>query len=532
MTFATGTEPDGRAGLAKEGRGMWFATLGGAGRRPRRLWGFRRDRRRVRPQCEGLERREVLSAPAAPAVAVGRVSTTDSQSVTVSYDVTTAAASQSPPVFSVFRSADASLDTGDLPVAMASSAVDDAGHPAGAPGAHTVTLPINGGLPPDPERPYVIVSADPAGAVDGTDPGGSASFRTYVIGVVTHGGIENTSWKNGPVWELVMARSLLDEGYDAVIPYNWVAQSSTPGDAVKQIPKLTAKVLQTAAQFPADAPVDLHFIGHSEGTVINSQTVLKLETEMPANLKAGYLEMTLLDPHAANDDAQGQQFSTADNPIGWIASGILSAYQAKARDPLVVVPPGVDAAQVFFQQTPASRDHGVNAHIYNLWGQVPVRGQASYFDLTADGATHSGKTGVAAWYQRNVVPSLGYGGAIVSASELGGAIDPAEGVVATSGPDRGGFVTADSRPTYTGRAAPGSTVRLLAGRAGDPNAMTLVGRAVAGADGRWSMTPRALRDGRYRTFLVAMPPRNVPRLSAVPEAPLGLLVVDAAARRS
>ena len=54
--------------------------------------------------------------------------------------------------------------------------------------------------------------------------GQTASFRTYTIGIVTHGGIQDPSWKYGPPWELETARLMKQEGYDAVIPYNWVAQ--------------------------------------------------------------------------------------------------------------------------------------------------------------------------------------------------------------------------------------------------------------------------------------------------------------------
>ena len=68
-------------------------------------------------------------------------------------------------------------------------------------------------------------------------PNQTASFRTYTIGIVTHGGIQDTSWKHGPPWELQMAYEMKQEGYDSVIPYNWVAQSNDPGSAIKQSPR-------------------------------------------------------------------------------------------------------------------------------------------------------------------------------------------------------------------------------------------------------------------------------------------------------
>src|SRR3954453_14613599 len=134
----------------------------------------------------------------------------------------------------------------------------------------------------------------------------------------------------------------------------------------------------------------------------------------------------MLDPHAANTGIRGQQYSVVQGPLGWLAKGSIDNYQSRARDPRAVVSPGVDDAEVFYQHTPASRLHG---GIYNLWGQVPVQGPAHYFNLTPAGATHSGKTGVAAWYQRNVVPLLGQGAPEVRASILTGQLAPSAGRV-------------------------------------------------------------------------------------------------------
>ena len=63
-------------------------------------------------------------------------------------------------------------------------------------GEVTVTLP--GGVPPNPEHPYVVVVADPQGAVHETDKtNNTASFRTHVIGIITHGGVQPKD--RGPV---------------------------------------------------------------------------------------------------------------------------------------------------------------------------------------------------------------------------------------------------------------------------------------------------------------------------------------------
>ena len=474
---------------------------------------------------ECLESRVALSADAASqAVVLLSASTADSQSVTVDYAWADPAAASAPLNLGVYRSADRNFGAGDVPVASLQVAA------AGAVGEKQVTLPIPGGLPPDPERPYVLVVADPSDPATLTDPARTAAFRCYVIGIITHGGLQNQSWKNGPPWELVMARSLRNEGYDAVIPFNWVAESSDPGAAAKQGPRLARKVLQTVSQFPASAPVDLHFIGHSEGTVVNSEALLRIDADPPPQVRAGYVEMTMLDPHAASNAVAGKQYSIGSGLLGWVAGLAIENYQSKANDPAPFVPAGVDNTQVFYQHTPASRDHGVNGGIYNLWGQVPVRGPASYFNLTGTGATHSGKTGVVAWYQRNVVPSLINGPGLVSSRGLAGGPSPAD-VVATEPARRGGPVArVEARqPSFSGTSAPGSEVRLLAGPARHPSILAQVGRTFAGPDGLWSAVTRPLADGLSRGLAVARRPGDPLRSwrAVEPVAPLGRVDVRA-----
>ncbi len=306
-----------------------------------------------------------------------------------------------------------------------------------------------------------------------------------------------------------MARSLQAEGYDRVIAFNWVAQSGYPGAAVKQVPRLTRMVLDAAGDFPPDEPVDLQFIGHSEGAVINTQAIVRIEKAADPRIDAGYLEDTLLDPHAANPDFPGRQYSTG-GPIGWIAKLAIDKYQARARDPLVFVPKGVDSAQVFYQQTPADHDHGSNAGIYNLWGQVPVKGEASYYNLTQAGKVHSGNQSVYAWYEHRVVPTLGNGAPGIARETLSGAL------VRPPGQAR--------RATYTGTAEPGSTVRLSAGHG--RRQLHLVARAETMPDGTWKATTRPLASGRYRVVAESKPADSKPRdHDAIPTLPLGPLAV-------
>jgi hypothetical protein len=460
-------------------------------------------------------------------------STADSLSITVEYDLITPPDSDHPLVFGVYRSADGRFDAGDVAVGddvigapgQVLPALDLDGQPAALPGHHRLTFPLPGGLPPDPEHPFVLVVADPTAAQASGEPPATASFRTYVIGVVTHGGFQDKHRRIAPEWEVVMASSLRREGYDAVIPFNWVSQSNHPGAAAREGARLARRVLAVSGRFPGSDPIDLHFIGHSEGTVVNSQAIIRLESKMPPRLRAGYLKVTMLDPHAANTGVRGQQYSVARGVLGWLAKAVIDDYQSRAKDPRAIVPPGVDDAEVFYQHTPASRSHGVNGGVYNLWGQVPVQGPAHYFNLTADGATHSGKTGVAVWYLRNVVPLLGDGAPEVRERILTGELD--DGTVAPG--TTAWRVTLVHRPLYSGTALPGSTVYLFGGPARSPAELVRIARTVADPDGHWRAQAPRLADGRYRIVAVAVPPRHPdqPRLAMLPTAPLPLLVVAA-----
>jgi hypothetical protein len=481
--------------------------------RPRLAPNSRRPKARRPVSIEQLDRRELLSTIPSP-VSVLSSTTVDSRSVTVSYDLTGPDPSLS---FGVYRSAVARFDSTASPVAasMAAPVLDDSGLPSTAPGLHQVTIPLVGGLPINPKHPYVVVEADP-GSASATDPGRSSSFRKVVIGIVTHGGLEDSAWKkDGPPWERQMAQSLRDQGYDDVIAYNWVAQSSTPGQAAKQGPILAKMVLEAASKFPSNDPVDLQFIGHSEGTVVNTLAITRVEAKATPQIKAGFLEDTLLDPHAANPDFPGKQYSVADNPLGWIAAQLIDNYQSRARDPFTSIPSGVDSAQVFYQQSPANRDHNSNLGLYNIWGQVPVKGASVYFNLTSDGVVHSGKNGVYAWYEHHVVPTLGNGGQQVARETLTGTLEAVGPTIHTA------------RATYSGTSEPGSTVELLAGKAG-PSRLEVVGQGITRADGTWTVTTGPLANGAYRVVAEARLPLAYPGdRPPVPTASLGSLVVDA-----
>jgi hypothetical protein len=498
-------------------------------------------------------------SPAPPAIQLLSATTTDSKGITIEYRVNPTHDPQAPIQFGIYRSSNGQFDSSDTLVSTVTLVslpplsgkpgvtLDQSGQPAAAIGTHQLTIPLVQGLPPFPEKPYVLAVANPALPSAMIDPQQTAAFRTYTIGVVTHGGIQDTSWKHGPPWELQIAWMMKHEGYDAVIPYNWVAQSGTPGEAIKQSPKLARIILHTASRFPAGDPINLDLIGHSEGTVVNTYALVALGGKMTPQLKAGYITDTLLDPHAANNNLPGKQFSVA-GPLGWLADMEVSHYQGEAKDPPAYFPSLVDQAQVFYQHSRASA-----GAIYNLWGQVPVKTDGPavhYYNLTPMKVNHSGKKGVAAWYRNFVVPTLGEQAPLIQKLQLDGHIDQAESApIATpfassshrpSGDEgRAGrsdqvlgpaYIVSTAQPEFSGTAASGSVIRLLIGPAAKPWDMVVAGSTTATSSGWWSLTTRRLlHNGQYRTVVSGFSRslRTRPGLAIVPTQPLGRLIVDA-----
>jgi hypothetical protein len=504
-----------------------------------------------------MEQRLAMSAPTAtmPAVEMLSATTTDSKSVTIEYAVNQTPSAANPYQFGIYRSNDGQFNSSDSLVDTVSLAspgstsgqgaitVDANGQPATAVGTHELTIPLTQGLPPFPEKPYVLVVANPGLPSATTDPEQTASFHVDTIGIVTHGGIQDPSWKHGPPWEIETAAMMRHEGFDTVLNYNWVLQSSNPGAAIKQSPRLARMILDVAKKFPAGDPVDLEFIGHSEGAVVNTYAIVTLQREMTPQLTSGYIEDTLLDPHAANQNLPGQQMSFG-GVLGGLARDIVTNYQAEAKDPPAFIPSIVDGAQVFFEHSQATA-----GEIYNLWGQVPVKSDGPvvhYYNLTAMGVTHSGKTGVNYWFRNFIAPTLGNQAPLVQKLQLNGQIDNTESVAATTdnpstlvqrgnntranrvyGPEQ---VVDSSQPQFSGTAAPGSIIRLALGPAAKPMELTLAGVTTANSDGQWSLTTRhSLRNGQYRALVTAFSRKLTtrPGLAIVPTQPLGRLVVDA-----
>ena len=447
------------------------------------------------------------SSPSVPAIQMVSAATTDSKSVTIDYDVHQAAGATTPMQFGVYRSSDGKFDSSDSqvgtftltsPGGSSGATLDQSGQPATAVGSHQLTIPLPQGLPPFPEKPYVVVVADPGSPSATAEPDQTAAFRTYTIGIVTHGGIQDTSWKHGPPWELQMAYEMRHEGYDSVIAYNWVGVSNNPGSAIKQSPKLARAILHAASQFPASAPVNLDFIGHSEGTVVNTYALVRLEGMMTPGLQAGYITDTLLDPHAANNNLPGQQYSIGGGILAPIARSVISNFQGRADDPPVFIPAVVDDAQVFFEHTAAT-----GSQMYNLWGQVPVKSDGPlvhYFNLSPSKVTHSGKTGIQFWYRNNIVPSLGDQAPLVQELKLNAQIDHSQTIGSTSAVPQSppslaiaardensvgqAHLVETSEPEFSGTATPGSVVKLSLSPSNEPWVHVTAGTTHADDTGR------------------------------------------------
>ena len=296
-------------------------------------------------------------------------------------------------------------------------------------------------------------------------------------------------------------------------------QSGTPGEAIKQSPRLAQCHPRHRRPVPRERSgrPRLHRPQRGDGGqhLCHRQAFGRDDPQ----LTSGFIEDTLLDPHAANNDLpSGKQISFA-GPLAGLAQSIVTNYQAEAKDPPAYFPSIVDQAQVFYEHTAATA-----GGIYNLWGQVPVKSDGPlvhYYNLTPSGVTHSGNTGVSEWYRNFIVPTLGNQAPLVQQLQLNGRIDaqtPATPAVTSTGgrlvrqanarrderaygPEQ---VVSTSQPEFSGTAAPGSQVRLYVGPATEPTETRLAGLTYADSSGDWSLTARRpLHDGQYRTLVSA-----------------------------
>ncbi len=419
----------------------------------------RRTTRPLMPEPLPLEARLVLSTT--PEVTLLSATTHDAQSLSITYQVQGTA----PFEITAFRSPNASYDglTDPKDVIIDTATVDPGANPS------SDTLGLGTPLAIDPSRPYVWVVASPTGPGGTSSPYSETEFHIFTMGVVTHGFEYTAADAN---WVDTMAQSLKSDGYNAVIPFKWTAFSSLPikGMTVLAGELMAHDILVTAAQqlAPQMTPNDvvaLHMIGHSRGSAVISQASLDLQNFVGTHpawspLLAGPWKMTFLDPHPAHNIPGKTFYDAAPTPLGKLATGIYTAFQALAQDPSVVVPSGVDWAEVYYQHTPVSQAADATEQTFISWGEIPVYPQSTsttveYADLTG---TVFGHYAVHDWYQQNVVPLL---------SGNPGFVTP---------PGTGPQTIAS--PGASSAVARGDSSALLAGAAGQPARVKLGVRAL------------------------------------------------------
>ncbi len=384
-------------------------------------------RPRIRLCLDCLEDRIV---PSSSPIDLTFATTSDARTISVNYTITGDGLAGKNVTFNIYRSATFKSFGGAQLIGTATIPGSDSTDLSGgnhmgvklsltAPNGQPVT-----GLTPNTILPFVVVVAN----LDGS----SVSFETHVLGVIAHGLDFDEflgSTDQVPEWESLMAVVLqLFDGYQAVIPFNWVSLSVLPfpsaiglaSDLLYQ--QVTAEANQLAAQHPGDV-VDINFIGHSRGTVVISEVLQDLVGTRDPALQGGYMQMTLLDPHPANSAFSA--FSQAPFlPLANDIATLVNLFESLARDPQVVVPSNVDQVQEFGEQTPAGQpgfllgalgsfsSSQLLEFVYNTWGEtaasLPDRSAhpVAQKNLTNVYAANIGLVGhdeVPLWYLMNVV---------------------------------------------------------------------------------------------------------------------------------
>jgi hypothetical protein len=324
-----------------------------------------------------------------PVITLTEATTLDSRSVTVSYSIAGSGLLQ-PLDFNVYRSDQPHEDASS--VLLGKATIDPQADPQDLQvGPHTVRLLEGTHLPPNGILPYVIVVCNPDHSIhEGQGSVDTAYFEKFLLGVVVNG--YQLIGTTTPAWVSQMANSLQSvDHYSQTIQFgiigrfNWVVQSraSQPGQALRAGDVLAHQVVVDAdrlAQAHLGDVVDLHFIGHSRGAVAINRALVDLTVTQTTDkaLTGSYIIFTMLDPHPAFNYPEGTVFYSAGPSH---LSGFLNVVRqyidfqdAAADPPEIIVPANVNALEVFYQHTPATRFHQrhvlrqPNEYYLNLWG--------------------------------------------------------------------------------------------------------------------------------------------------------------------
>ena len=117
-------------------------------------------------------------------------------------------------------------------------------------------------LTPNTALPFIVIVANPNGTIAESTAGNNiASFETHTLGVVVHG-LELDALllfhNTPPDWEMQMTAALQQhDGYEAVLPFNWVRLSVLPfQEAInlasnQLVQQVTASPINWQASIPA-----------------------------------------------------------------------------------------------------------------------------------------------------------------------------------------------------------------------------------------------------------------------------------------
>jgi hypothetical protein len=182
-----------------------------------------------------------------------------------------------------------------------------------------------------------------------------------------------------------MADQLMADGYNGVVKFHWEKTSNVANPALilaagrRMANAVIAKA--KSLNLGKNDVVDVHFIGHSRGSVVISQALINIQNtpNLFAPLKAGYMIMTMLDPHPANNQkvngAQIGDYDYAISATGLAGSVGVTDFQADAHDPNVLVPFIVQQADDYWQHSPVGSPFpaGTDEPDINLWGEAPAQ---------------------------------------------------------------------------------------------------------------------------------------------------------------
>jgi hypothetical protein len=384
-----------------------------------------------------------------PEINMESVRTADSRSVTVAYDVANNDITQ-PLTIGVFRSANSMT-----PVSPLASKTIPVG-PDTTVGHHEVSIDLGQALTPNTHDPYVVAVADPDSALTAVQVGArTVSFRTYVIGAVIPGFdatqfVQDFLGKWGSIlgsgspvvalfsqlvgllppethdWEYSVASALYAADYDIVLPpFFWDSGIASPYAVADAVRQLTGQIITAAEEIPNlqdNDVIDVHLVAHSRGTVVSGLVMQDLVDSSPIpQLQHGYLKMTLLDPHPA-DNALGLEASFSQDFLGFAALSLYSAFQAQTQDGPVDVPNRINAVEEFWQETPVSALSGRFERIMNLFGDpglvLPGSPDLAMIksDVTAEGIGH---TEIQQQYIARATPDLLATGQLIGAPPAG-----------------------------------------------------------------------------------------------------------------